>query len=119
MGWTSEQEALARRDRQSRLEAELQRVVSILSSLQSVRKVVLFGSLVRGRVGVTSDLDLLVVQRTGRRFLDRVGELQEVLEPRVAMDLLVYTEEEVESNKARPFLRDVLRFGRVLHEKQS
>ena len=81
-------------------------------------KVFLFGSLASGRVREMSDLDLVVVKRTDERFLDRIARVLNLLEPKVGVDVLVYTPEEFERMRSeRPFFRDeVLRQGKLLYE---
>ena len=77
------------------LNGELNRIVEILKA-RDVEKVILFGSLVDGDVGSTSDIDLIVVEKTDKRFLDRLGEVYSAIQPRMAADVLVYTPDELE-----------------------
>ena len=51
----------------------------------------LFGSLVTGEPGLASDVDLLIVWDTPLSFLNRTVALYRRLQPRVPVDLLVYT----------------------------
>jgi len=105
--------------RKKRLTAELERILGILKT-RDVEKVILFGSLVSGNVTSTSDIDLLVVERTQKRFLDRLDDLYSLLQPTVALDILVYTPEEIEAlRKTNRFIRSILEGGRVLYEKDS
>lgn len=77
---------------------------------------VVFGSMARGDPSAESDLDLLIVQATGQRFLDRLDQMYRLLVPQVACDILVYTPEEFERlQKESPFVARVVREGRVLH----
>jgi predicted nucleotidyltransferase len=74
----------------------------------------------RGEVGRASDLDLLIIQETSERFLDRPDAFYERIKPRVAMDILVYTPEEAaRMQEDSSFVRRVLREGRVLYEAES
>ena len=82
-------------ERAMELNSELNRIVDILKA-RNVDKVILFGSLVDGRVGSTSDIDLIIVDNTDKRFLDRLGDIYSAIQPRVATDLLVYTPDELE-----------------------
>lgn len=119
MSRTVNQEAMARRDRSRMIDAEVRRQTAILASIVSVEKVILFGSAASGRTGMASDIDLLVIQRTDKRFLDRVGELLELLQPNVATDLLVWTPEELERNSDSRFIRQIGKTRRVLYEKAA
>ncbi|HHY12612.1 MAG TPA: nucleotidyltransferase domain-containing protein [Firmicutes bacterium] len=56
-----------RKQRKKRLTAELERFLDVLKT-RDVEKMVLFGSLVTGNVNSTSDIDLLIVEQTDRRF---------------------------------------------------
>ncbi|MFZ5924938.1 MAG: nucleotidyltransferase domain-containing protein [Bacillota bacterium] len=104
-------------DRVKRLTKEMERIVSILQN-RGVEKIVLFGSLARGDVGSSSDVDLIVVEKTDKRFLERLDDVYSAVQPRVATDILVYTPEEIERLKeSSSFVRQVLREGRVLYEK--
>ncbi len=81
-------------------------------------RIVLFGSTARGDVGSTSDLDLLVVRRDSRPPRERVNDLYRRLQPTIALDLLVYTPEELEAaERSSSFLRSALREGEVLYDR--
>jgi len=82
--------------RRRRLEADLERIVTALPGL-GVRRAILFGSLARGDVGGQSDLDLILIVDSQARFPERCRRFYETLEPRVGMDVLVYTLEEFEA----------------------
>lgn len=79
----------------ARLQAELDRIVEVLVATDGVEEVWVFGSLVEGEPSATSDLDLLVVRRTDEPVPQRGVTLARTLAPRVAVDLFVYTPEEV------------------------
>lgn len=106
--------------RRADLEAELERFLAFLQAHYAPRRVILFGSLAQGVIHPTSDLDLVIVMPSTRPFLQRIGELLERFRPRVGMDLLVYTPEEFEEVRQRPFFREeVLAKGVVLYESPS
>lgn len=94
---------------------ELERLTAAAVEL-GVQRIVLFGSLVRQKPCLTSDLDLLIVWDTSLDFLARTAELYRRLQPRVSADLLVYTPDEIERMVHRPFVRRALEEGRVLYE---
>lgn len=101
--------------RRERLHAELERIVRALPGL-GVRRAILFGSLSRGDVGGQSDLDLIFIVDTQERFPERCRRFYEALEPRVGMDILVYTPEEFEAMRHGHFLRRALVDGQVIYE---
>jgi len=107
----------ARASRLAQLRAELRELLPRLIDAET-EQVILFGSTARGSVGSTSDLDLLVVRRDERRPAARVDALYRRLRPRLALDLLVYTPEELEAAKrTSSFLRSALRDGEVLYDR--
>ena len=109
-------ESSSRVEREKKLNDELGRIVAKLKKT-GVKKVILFGSLATGNVGSCSDIDLVVIKETKKRFLDRLELLYEDLTPSVALDILCYTPEEVEEMlKWSSFLNRVLEEGEVLYE---
>ncbi len=86
-----------------------------------VRKAILFGSAGRGEMTLHSDIDLILVMDTDRRFLDRykgiLFELNDaVKDPYV--EPLIYTAEELDSVKNRPFISKALKEGIALYEQK-
>lgn len=98
---------------------DLNSLVQQLGSMPAVQKVILFGSYASGRRDLLTDLDLLVVMHSPLDFVTRSVELARRLRAGVALDLLVYTPEEIKRMRGRPFLRHVLKTGNVLYESKS
>lgn len=84
--------------RSKALKNELLRIVEELKKA-GVKKIILFGSLAKDDIGPASDIDLLVVQETRKRFIKRLEELYNLIDPKYALDLLVYTPSEFEEMK--------------------
>jgi uncharacterized protein len=87
-----------------------------------VLRAVVFGSAARGEMSRRSDFDILVVQRTDKRFLDRYDPLlREVVAavPERGVDLLIYTPEELQHLSDRPFVGRILREGKTLYERSE
>lgn len=83
-----------------------------------VRKVILFGSRSRGSETRRSDLDIMVVMDTEKRFFDRYEQfeqIQKLIKDR-AVDLLIYTPYELDSISHRPFIRRILNEGQTIYE---
>ena len=100
------------------LNAERERLTTEAIKL-GVERVILFGSAVQGRVGLSSDLDLLLVWDTPLNLLERTAEVYRRLNPRVAADILVYTPDEfARLSVESPFVRRVMHEGRVLYAAQ-
>uniref|UniRef100_A0A7V5XGE8 Nucleotidyltransferase domain-containing protein n=1 Tax=Thermodesulfobacterium geofontis TaxID=1295609 RepID=A0A7V5XGE8_9BACT len=105
--------------RKKELENELKRLIPEIIKLD-VEKIILFGSLISGDVHQTSDIDLIVIKKTDKKFLDRVDEFYDRLNPKVAIDIFVYTPEEFEEIKENNlFIKKALKEGIILYEKKQ
>src|SRR5574341_1898300 len=103
----------------------MQDLETLASKLQTIfekhhiLRAIVFGSFGRGEVSRHSDVDLIVVQDTPKRFLDRYDELlREIVQavPGRDVDLLIYTPQELAQMADRPFIRTALREGKVIYE---
>jgi predicted nucleotidyltransferase len=86
-----------------------------------VLKAIVFGSVARGEPSPHSDVDLIVVQRTDKRFFDRYEGLFVDLNraiPHRSVDVLIYTPVEMESMQRRRFIAAALREGVVIYESE-
>ena len=75
---------------------------------KGVLRAVVFGSLASGDSSRHSDLDLIVVLSTNKRFLDRYDDLLSEIVlavPGRDVDLLIYTPEELDRMAERPFIQ--------------
>lgn len=100
------------------LEEALPRVVEVLSRVEGVQRVSVFGSYARGRRDLFTDLDLFVVWETERPALDRLRFLYSILDVPVDLDIVCYTPAELQARSDQPFIRQ-LRLGEVvLYERQ-
>ena len=100
------------------------RLRSIVERLQPLRPVLilLFGSAARGAADALSDLDVIVVaERIAPRFLDRIADAYDLIEPDFGLDILIYTPEEYRAMKAseNPLIERAEREGRVLYERPA
>ncbi|MCX7915617.1 MAG: nucleotidyltransferase domain-containing protein, partial [Verrucomicrobiae bacterium] len=87
-----------------------------------IQRAILVGSFARGDASARSDIDLLLVQETDRRFLARLDGLLYVLNiasPGPAVEALVYTPQELQLMSDRPFIVQALREGVVIYESNS
>jgi predicted nucleotidyltransferase len=105
--------------RQALLERELDRWLPLLIAHEQPDKIILFGSYRAGQVGEWSDLDLVIIQETKARFLDRTRRVLELLKPQVGVDVLVYTPQEFEQlRRERAFVRqEIVAKGKVIYER--
>lgn len=87
----------------------------------NVIKVVLFGSASRGSLTKKSDLDSLIIKETQKRFFDRYDEFNEIyaLIKNRAVDILIYTPEELKNISHRPLIKRVLKEGKLIYEHRK
>jgi uncharacterized protein len=82
-------------------------------------KIILFGSYARGEDDPFSDIDVIIVYDTDKRFLERLKELYLRWNTGKAADILAYTPEEFRSlMKERYFIQKAVAEGEVLYERE-
>jgi len=82
-------------------------------------RIILFGSHAQGSADEESDIDLIVVYDTEKRFLDRLRELYMAWNLPKAVDILAYTPDEFfELAHTRAFVQDAVAAGKVLYERK-
>jgi len=109
------------KEREILLHEELKRIVGLTIKEYSPEKIILFGSLAINKIHPYSDVDLMIVKYTNRRFIDRLHDIHLMTQPKVGVNFIVYTPSEFEQLKAenRYFLtKEILAKGKVLYEKQ-
>jgi len=83
-----------------------------------VQQIVLFGSAARGDYEKANDLDFLIIKDDVPYLgIDRMRELDEIIERDIAADMLVYRSAEFDERVALgdPFIKTILKEGRVLY----
>jgi len=104
--------------------SNLEKLVDFIASEYNPEKIILFGSYGRQRSSETSDIDLLIIKKTNKRFVDRMVELMQLIRSRFGFEYpvepLVYTPDEFrQATKINSlFIRAVLLKGIVLYEKE-
>lgn len=101
------------------LERELDRILGTLVSNYKPLKVIVFGSLANNRININSDIDLLIIKDTDKRYWKRIDEVIHLIHPREAIDIFVLTSQEIEENlrKNNLYLKEILERGEVLYER--
>lgn len=75
-------------------------------------RMIVFGSQARGDTHEGSDVDVILIKDTKKRFTDRIGEVMEIWTGKLPIEPLVYTREEFkEKEKNSDFIRTALREG--------
>ena len=99
-----------------RLEAEAGRLVEQLKGL-GVVKIILIGSLARGRISLFSDIDMVAVFDDQRSCRELTRWVYQNLNSREAVDVLAYNRRQFETARQRSFIRSALQEGKVLYER--
>lgn len=97
---------------------EFKKIVEALKPYRP-KKVILFGSFARGEAHGLSDIDLIVIKETQKRFVERISEVLELCDTAIPIEPLVYTPAEIEQLLAEgnSFISQALREGRVLYDE--
>jgi predicted nucleotidyltransferase len=105
----------------ARYQDELRRVVAQLRDGYRPERILLFGSVARGDVHEDSDLDLLLIKRTSKRWLDRAAEARLLLDTDLAVDVVVYTPDEFAQKcvSEEPVFRELLADARTLYDAEA
>ena len=81
-------------------------------------RIIVFGSTAANTEDEFSDIDVIVVYRTQKRFLDRLKELYMSWSAPRAVDILAYTPEEYEEMLCtNAFVQDAVAHGETIYEK--
>lgn len=109
-------------ERERKLRNELQRILLQIVTKLDPEKIILFGSLVHGSVRESSDIDLVIIKKTKKRYWERMKELSKVVRPRLACDFFFYTPEEWKGAlaKGRSFVKKEMEGrGKVIYERAA
>ncbi len=97
---------------------EIETIVYQLIHKYGPSKIILFGSAARGEYDKVNDLDFLILKReVPSRGLDRMRELDNLIERNMAVDMLVYRPDELDERVklGDPFIKTILSEGRILY----
>lgn len=100
------------------IDSEIQYIVDQIVSKYKPLKIILFGSATRDDVEEVNDLDLLVIKEDVPLYgIDRMRELDELIDRNVASDMLVYRPGEFDERLklGDPFIENIVEKGRVLY----
>lgn len=99
---------------------ELDKIVKQVVAAYQPDKIILFGSYAYGKPRADSDLDLLIIKKTGERFIDRWTNVRKIVsdpERSIPFEPLILTPHEVEERLARgdQFIEEIIKKGEVLY----
>jgi uncharacterized protein len=99
---------------------ELNKIVKKIIAAYQPEKIILFGSYAYGKPSANSDLDLLIIKKTGERFIDRWTNVRKIVsdpERSISFEPLILTPQELEERLARgdQFIEEIMARGEVLY----
>jgi len=103
---------------QTKINQEINSIVQQIVRKYRPIKIILFGSAARGDYEKANDLDFLIIKDDVPYLgIDRMRELDEIIERDLAADMLVYRSAEFDERVALgdPFIKTILKEGRVLY----
>lgn len=108
-------------EREKVLRDELRRIVEVIKREYNPEKIILFGSMAVNKVKEWSDIDLLIIKKTSKRLIERTLEVGRLVQPKVGIDLFIYTPEEYEFllKERSSFILSVLKTGETVYEKRD
>lgn len=98
---------------------EIQNIVKQLVHVYKPERIILFGSLAKGRLNPGTDIDLFIIKSEVPELgVDRIRQLDALIKYRLATDFIVYRPEEVEQRLklGDPFVKSILEEGKVLYD---
>lgn len=107
-------------ERQELLQSELDKIVRVIIKEYSPLKIILFGSLANTYIKEHSDINLVIIEETTDRFIERLHKVHLLTRPKVAVNFIVYTPEEIkhlEEQRHYFYINEIVKKGRVLYEK--
>lgn len=96
----------------------IQEVANFIAQQFQPDKIILFGSYAYGNPTEDSDVDLLVLMDFAGKSLKKSVEIEEALDVRFPLDLIVRTSGQVQERIARKdvFLREIVDKGQTLYD---
>ena len=103
----------------NRQDPNILKVLHPVFKRNKVIKALLFGSLARGTGTKRSDFDLLILMETDKRFFSRYDDFNDVYDllKGNAVDMLIYTPEELDKISGRNFIKKILLEGKIIYEQ--
>ncbi len=100
---------------------EIKKITDQIIKGYNPEKIILFGSYAYGKPRPSSDVDLLVVKKTGKRFGTRLFEVAEIINSEMGTDILVYTPKEWREGlkKKYYFFKEINNKGKLIYEKHK
>ncbi|MBI4652732.1 nucleotidyltransferase domain-containing protein [Candidatus Kuenenbacteria bacterium] len=98
---------------------EIEKIVNQIKIAYKPEKIILFGSFAFGQPKENSDIDLVVIKKTEKKFGARLFEVAKMIKSKLGTDVLVYTPKEWEKGLKSQyyFFTEIKNKGKLLYEK--
>ncbi|MBU1118843.1 nucleotidyltransferase domain-containing protein [Patescibacteria group bacterium] len=105
----------------SEAEGKIRDITKKIVKEYAPEKIILFGSFAWGKPSPDSDVDFFIVKDTKKPRRMRQRELRaKLFPPGMALDLLVYTPDEVQKRGANDFfVQEIIQKGKTLYESKK
>lgn len=103
----------------SKFDKEIKYIVDQLIRVYKPQKIILFGSLVSGKINKGTDIDLFIVKEDVPNLgVDRIRQLERLIKYKLATDFIVYKPEEVEQRLklGDPFVKGIFKEGKLIYD---
>ena len=102
-------------------EKEIERIKKLLLPVfkeSKTKKAYLFGSFAKGTQTRKSDVDLMIITETDKRFFDRHDDYESIHQilSDSSVDMLIYTSDELSKISHRVFIKQILEEGEIIYE---
>ena len=96
-------------------------IIQSIISNYAPQKIVLFGSYARGDAHEGSDIDLMLIKETSKRFIDRIADVIRLNNTLISLEPLVYSPSEFETMKKekRDFILTIEEEGIEIYDARS
>ncbi len=96
---------------------EIKSLIRQIRTKYRPEKMILYGSAAKGKANEDSDIDMLIIKKTKRRFVDRISDVLKLCDYNIPFEPIVYTPEEIEERIKLGdfFIIDILKKGKVLY----
>jgi len=99
------------------LPKEIAKIVDQIKRRYKPEKIILYGSYAQGKQTRDSDIDMLIIKKTKKRFIERISDVLLLCDYDIPIEPIVYTPQEVAARIKLGdfFIVDIIRKGKVIY----
>lgn len=100
---------------------EIKKITDQIIKNYRPEKIILFGSAVSGKTHQWSDVDIVVIKSTGKRFYERIGEVSRLVDHILPIDFIVYTPDEFRDMAEYNYFvkNEIMDKGQIIYEQKE